>query len=97
MLPAQKPSPPRPLCWLTAPHFSLAYWWEVLPIEGEGSPWQRASDLPRKTVTVIERHHIRLRGSRHRNHVHSTTGRGGSGERGSAASITILQLRETIH
>ena len=27
------------------------------PIEVEGSPWQRASDLPRKTVAVIERHH----------------------------------------
>ena len=29
------------------------------PIEGEGSPWQRASDLPRKTVAVIERHYTR--------------------------------------
>jgi hypothetical protein len=26
------------------------------PIKAEGSPWQHASDLPRKTVAVIERH-----------------------------------------
>jgi len=31
----------------------------ALSHRGEGLPWQRASDLPRKTVAVIERHHTR--------------------------------------
>ena len=47
--------PPRFFCLIIGGRSS--------PIEGEGSPWQRASDLPRKTVAVIERHHARDRAS----------------------------------